>query len=138
MISLDPGRVDICNNLAWLLALDPRADKSRGAEAIALSRKVLEKEPNSTAAWNTLSLALLRSGDLRASQSAIEKTMTLHEADASDFVVQALIQATAGDKAAARAALKRAATHKAGDDPDLVRLSAEARSLTEDAAKPSR
>jgi serine/threonine protein kinase len=117
------------NNLAWHIALHFRDEPDRVAEAVALARRSVEEQPRNAAFWNTLALALFRSGDLPAAEEAIRQSMAHHVPDASDFAVHALIQAGLGDHAAARAALKRAAAFSAGGD--LQRLLNEARTALE-------
>jgi Flp pilus assembly protein TadD len=60
--ALDPGSVAARNNLAWLRATHPVAAYRDGAEALALAREVVRRDPQSPDALDLLAAALAENG----------------------------------------------------------------------------
>jgi serine/threonine protein kinase/Flp pilus assembly protein TadD len=118
------------NNLAWELVKRPPADPGVAARAVRLARKATETGPGDFAAWNTLALALGRSGDTDGARAALEKAVALHSPDVSDWLVLALLRAQTGDGAGASQALEHADALAASPVvPDLEGLRQEARRM---------
>lgn len=87
---------------AYYTDVEPRPD-----EAVAWARKDLELRQDH-AAWTTLAWALLAKGEIASAQAAIARATASGAEDAGMWFRAGLIEKAAGNRAAARAALKRA------------------------------
>jgi tetratricopeptide (TPR) repeat protein len=91
------------NSLAWLFALAPGRKPEQIREAVTLSERAVELDPENGNIWNTLALARYRAGDWSGASSAIERSMRQRNGgDANDWVILALIRWRQGDQLAAR------------------------------------
>jgi len=77
-LALSPSLHGICNNLAWLLVEDQRAEEAKNfaLQATAFS-------PNNGKYWNTLARALEDLGDTEAAEAAKTKSRELLQSDPS-------------------------------------------------------
>ena len=91
----------------------------RPAEALALAQRELDARHN-IAAHDTYALALLRNGRFAEAGRSMEQAMALGTKDADLHLHAGLIQAAAGQPAAARSSLTRALDLNPSVDPTLV------------------
>lgn len=63
------------NNLAWLMATDPRSTPAEKAEALAMARRAVAIDPSARHNQGTLAVALLVNGDLAQGRPLAEKTI---------------------------------------------------------------
>jgi serine/threonine protein kinase/predicted Zn-dependent protease len=65
------------NSLAWSLATCSVPHLRNPAQAVEVARKAVETAPREAAPWNTLGVALYRTGDWKAAIQALEKSEAL-------------------------------------------------------------
>jgi serine/threonine protein kinase/tetratricopeptide (TPR) repeat protein len=120
------------NDCAWSLAtnVDPKLrDPRRAAE---LAQIVVKKGPNVAAFWNTLGVALYRTGDWNASLAALSKSMEQTGPNSADGFFVAMAHWQRGEKENARkwyTAASRWAAKYAPTDQEQARFRAEAAAL---------
>jgi tetratricopeptide (TPR) repeat protein len=68
---------DVCNDLAWFLAISPDPASGASVRAVRLAETAVELLPGHQAYWNTLGLALYRRGNWNASAIALKKSIEL-------------------------------------------------------------
>jgi serine/threonine protein kinase/Tfp pilus assembly protein PilF len=101
--------VEARNNLAWFLATCPDKRFRNPAQALTLARGVVEQAPEVGLAWNTLGVALYRTGNWKAAIAALEKSMELRKGgDGLDWFVVAMAHWQLGEKDEAFAWYNRA------------------------------
>jgi tetratricopeptide (TPR) repeat protein len=94
---------EFANNLAWKLATRPEIDLRSPSVAVELARKSVELAPKQGSYWNTLGAAVYRTGDWKAADAALRKSMELRDGgDSFDWFFLAMAQRQAGDKDEAR------------------------------------
>lgn len=104
----DPENGNGLNDLAWMVASDPKSSADGLKDAVDAARKAVALTPKGAAMWNTLGLALLRVGDEKGAEEAINKSMEYHRADGADWLILAMIHVARGEKAKARTRLDEA------------------------------
>jgi tetratricopeptide (TPR) repeat protein len=98
-----PDTPDGRNYLAWQLAARPDPRFSDYKRALELTKKAVEKAPDSGYIWNTLGLAQYRNGNWREAVAALEKSMQLGEGgDSFDRFLLAMAHWQLGNKDQAR------------------------------------
>jgi tetratricopeptide (TPR) repeat protein len=127
------ARVELCNNLAWLLANGPDRDSRDPARAVALALTAVEAEPGSATYWNTLGVSHYRAGDSRAAIDALGRAVALGSRGTGfDHLFLAMAHASLGNDAPARDWLRRAETwinSQQSDHFELRQLREEAEDL---------
>ena len=80
-LAIAPNYAPAMNNLAWALAVDPKATPEEAAEALAWARKAIEVSGGAPTAaqLNTLERAQLAGGDLLAAMDAARQAEALAE-----------------------------------------------------------
>jgi serine/threonine protein kinase/tetratricopeptide (TPR) repeat protein len=73
----DGERALVSNGIAWQLATHPLPRLRNPVRAVALAREAVEKAPQEGTIWNTLGVALHRTGDWEAAIVALEKAEAL-------------------------------------------------------------
>lgn len=102
-------RADACNNLAWLLALDPTMPTHDLGRACELAATAVVMAPNNAGHWNTLALAHARTRDWDATIAALDHARRLgNRPSPFDLYILAIARAHLGDHEGARAAVDRA------------------------------
>ncbi len=132
--SLAGRRASSLNDLAWLLASDlpaPLRDPIRAAELAAEAARIAPGDP---ACWNTLGVALYRSGDHRESLEALVRSVELGPpgGTAFDHYFLAMASYRGGDLESARAWVAQGdswAARQGGTHPALAAFRAEALDL---------
>jgi WD40 repeat protein/tetratricopeptide (TPR) repeat protein len=76
-VRLNPQSASECNYLAWLLASCPKPELRDPKRAVELARRATELAPENLAYWNTLGVALYRTGDWSGTIAALEKSQEL-------------------------------------------------------------
>jgi WD40 repeat protein len=103
LVAKSPEDAMVANNLAWLLVTGPDPAVPDALEAVELARKAIKQDPQNGTYWNTLAVAHYRSGDLRASLEAFDKSLELRlGGDALDWFFLAMIHARQNHKGQAR------------------------------------
>jgi tetratricopeptide (TPR) repeat protein len=119
------------NNLAWLLATCPAPDCRNPAEAVALARRTVERVQHGGDYWNTLGVALYRTGDAAGAVRALVKSHELFGERELAFngYFLALAHARLGNREEARRWYERSVRwqeeHRPADE-ELCRFRAEA------------
>ncbi|MEX0714023.1 MAG: protein kinase [Pirellulales bacterium] len=128
--SADP---DLQNELAWLLATCPAAQRRQPAEAIRLAEAAIGANPGQALYWSTLAVAQYRHGDYAAAiRSAGRSTELSPAGEGLTALVGAMAHAQLGEIDAARDWLRRGIEWIAANNPDnleLARFRAEAEEL---------
>jgi serine/threonine protein kinase/WD40 repeat protein/tetratricopeptide (TPR) repeat protein len=104
-----PGVAQLCNNLAWRLAIGP--EKARDApRALSLARKAVELAPGNWMYENTLGMVYYRRGSYAEAVETLERSLRASndEAAAFDLFLLAMCHARRGDRAQAGACYDRA------------------------------
>jgi serine/threonine protein kinase/tetratricopeptide (TPR) repeat protein len=127
----DPG---VLNNIVWSLARARGTRLQVGPQAVALARKAVELEPESSIFLNTLGVALYRAGDWKAAIEALEKAEALapDKELAYDGLFLAMAHWQLGHADEARTWYDRSVAWMEQRDPkneELVRFRAEAAAL---------
>jgi uncharacterized protein HemY len=116
--------------LAWLRATAPDREVRDSAQAVTLARQCTHLAPDYRNCWNTLGVALYRSGKWRDSLKALAMSMELPGGgDAYDLFFAAMAYWQLGEKGKARQGYSEATAwmdeHKP-EDEELKRFRAEA------------
>jgi serine/threonine protein kinase len=131
-LAIEPGHLEALNGLAWHLSNDPRRVDYAPERALALADRAVAAAPDNAGLWNTLAMARFRAGQWGLAKTAIEKAMQLHEPDASDWLILAMIDHRQGYPDEARRAFQRARSAMASEkttDPGLRAVAVEAARL---------
>jgi eukaryotic-like serine/threonine-protein kinase len=91
------------NNFAWLLATYPDAKIQEPAQSVKLARMAVGLESKAGIYWNTLGVALYRTGDLRGAIEALRKSNELDAKSTLGFNAYFLAMAHSRQGEAARA-----------------------------------
>jgi Flp pilus assembly protein TadD len=78
--SVMPDDPRALNNLAWMLATDPRSTPAIRAEAVSRARRAVALDPSSHRFQGTLAVALLASGDVAQGRPQAEKAIAMAHA----------------------------------------------------------
>jgi serine/threonine protein kinase/tetratricopeptide (TPR) repeat protein len=124
----------VCNDVAWFLATSPDPHFRDSIRAVPLARKAVAREPEEGNNWNTLGVALYRTGAWDEAIEALTKSTELTRGDyppASDWLFLAMAHWQKGDRAVARAWYDKAVAWLDRNRPDeeLTRFRAEAEAL---------
>jgi serine/threonine protein kinase len=96
------------NEIAWYLATCPDREVVDAAEAVALARQALAREPEAGEIWNTLGIASYRAGDWRGAIDGLRRSMALRSGgDSYDWFFLAMAYWQLGDHQRARAWYKK-------------------------------
>ena len=124
------------NQFAWSLATCPVLQLRDAAQAVELARKAVEmstRKGDLSQRWNTLGVALYRTGHWKAAIAALEKSMGLDSGGESfNGFFLAMARWQLGQRDEARACYDKAVTwmeKKKDKDPELVGFRAEAAAL---------
>ena len=79
MFGLTPKNADACNDLAWLLATCSDIKLRNPGRAVELAKKAVALAPKGGFYWKALGVAHFRTGDWKASITALEKSMALNK-----------------------------------------------------------
>jgi serine/threonine protein kinase/Flp pilus assembly protein TadD len=111
-IRLQPDSSGSHVNLAWLLAncADPKVRDAK--HAVALAEKAAQLDPHNGNAWNTLGIALYRTGEFAEAITALERSLRegKGQSDAYDLFFLAMCQHRLGEATKAKDCRKRATT----------------------------
>jgi serine/threonine protein kinase len=132
MVREDLDDDQVCNNLAWFLATWPDPQLRDPARAVALARKAVARVPRFAAGWNTLGVALYRTGAWDEAIKALTRSMELTGGDSPpDWLFLAMAHWQKGDRAEARSWHDKAVAWLGRNRPDeeLTRFRAEAEAL---------
>jgi tetratricopeptide (TPR) repeat protein len=104
------------NDLAWFLVTCPDPQFHDAAEAIALAKRALQREPKAGYLWNTLGVAHYRAGDFPAAVEALQKSLDLRRDKSADYFSEdyfflAMAYWQLGRKAEARQSYDKAVAH---------------------------
>jgi tetratricopeptide (TPR) repeat protein len=92
--------LDLCNDLAWLLANGPDLASRDPVRAVALASKAVETEPGCATYWNTLGVAHYRAGECQAALAALGRAVELGSGGTGfDHLFLAMAHARRGDHA---------------------------------------
>lgn len=122
----------VANELAWKLVIAEDPAHRDGARALALAEDVVALRPADDSYQNTLGVALLRAGQWKAAQRALEQAVLLAGGDALDFYALAIVMARRGRMEDAVRYRRRAedwCRQNVSRDPGLAVLRQEAESL---------
>jgi predicted Zn-dependent protease len=126
----NPG---LCNEVAWSLATNPDPQRREPDRAVVLARKATDQAPKVAAGWNTLGVALYRTGAWAEAIKALTRSMELTRGDSPhDWLFLAMAHWQKGDRAEARVWYDKAVAwidRKRPDDEELTRFRAEADAL---------
>jgi eukaryotic-like serine/threonine-protein kinase len=127
------ARVEQIRKTAWFLATAPNPKIRDPDRALALAKKAVELGPEQGLCWNTLGVALYRTGAWKDAGAALEKSMELRKGgDSLDWFFLALTHGRLGDNEAARSWFERAVQWMEKNQPsneELGRLRMEAATL---------
>jgi serine/threonine protein kinase/WD40 repeat protein/Tfp pilus assembly protein PilF len=137
-VHTDPGHAMASNSLAWLLMTGPKELRDPNA-ALPLARKAVELEPKQPRYYNTLGIALYRTGAFKEAIPVLEKSLEMGKgtADAFDLFFLAMCHQRLGEARKAKDCYDRAlkwlevqrAKLSAAWAAELTEFQAEARSL---------
>jgi serine/threonine protein kinase len=121
------------NNLAWRLVDCPDTSLRDPARALSLVRQAVAIAPREGGFWNTLGVALYRSGDFPAAKDAFERSMELSGGgDGHDWFFLAMTCWRLAEKSQARSWYDKAVAwlnQKPAKEEDVLRYQAEAASM---------
>jgi tetratricopeptide (TPR) repeat protein len=124
---------NVCNDLAWLLAISPDAASSAASRAVRLAETAVELLPSHQTYWNTLGLALYRRGNWNTSAIALKKSIELGSGGSGfDHFILAMAYRRLGQTQLALASYHRACRWLQEHNPghaELLRLQSEAANL---------
>ncbi len=108
-ISQKPNSANTCNNLAWLLTTGPPAIRD-GQQAETLARRAVELAPDEATYFNTLGVALYRTGNYPEAITALEKSLAHNDPfnQPYDLLFLAMCHSRLGDSAKAHESQERA------------------------------
>jgi tetratricopeptide (TPR) repeat protein len=122
--------VDRLQKTAWFLATAANPQNRDGQRAVELARRTVQLAPAQGNGWNTLGIALYRTGTWQDSRDAFQKSMALRQGgDSLDWFFLAAAQERLGEKQAAHKWFDEAAQWMEKNQPDndeLRRFRAEA------------
>ena len=102
-LTLAPDDPALNNDLAWLLANNPKAGDRDPKRAVRLAARAVELAPGLGGTWNTFGVARYRAGDWKAAIEALTKSMELgNGGDGTDWFFLAMAHWQLGDKPQAR------------------------------------
>jgi serine/threonine protein kinase/Flp pilus assembly protein TadD len=141
LVQQKPDDAAELNVIAWWLATWPVPAILDAGRAVELARKTVAREPKNAAYWNTLGVALYRSGDWDQAAEALGRSRELLGKDEPrNAFFLAMARWRHGDRDKARALLKRAVA-AAGErglrDDELRRIHAEAAALIDPKPPPT-
>jgi tetratricopeptide (TPR) repeat protein len=94
---------EIANDLAWYLVDCPALALREPAQAVRLARQAIARGPEMGEYWNTLGVALYRTGEFEPALNALNRSMELRSGgDAADFFFLAMAQERLGGRKQAR------------------------------------
>jgi tetratricopeptide (TPR) repeat protein len=102
------------NNLAWFLVTCPDPQFHDPAEAIALAKRALQREPKAGYLWNTLGVAHYRAADFPAALEALQKSLDLQPDNSGNYFFLAMAHWQLGRKAEARQWYEKGVAHMEG------------------------
>ncbi|MEX2121560.1 MAG: protein kinase [Pirellulales bacterium] len=118
-----PGRSDVQDELAWLLATCPEAQRRQPAEAIRLAEGAIAANPGQSHYWSTLAVAQYRRGDYAAAIRSVGRSTELSPAgEGLAALVRAMAHARLGEIDAARDWLRRGTEWILANNPDNLEL----------------
>jgi predicted Zn-dependent protease len=125
--------LQVANSVAWYLATDPDPDVRRPARAVELVQVAVKKAPNVAAVWNTLGVALYRTGRWDEAIEALAHSARLTQGGTPhDWLFLAMAHWQKGDRAEGRAWYEKVLVwldRNRPDDEELTRFRAEADAL---------
>jgi tetratricopeptide (TPR) repeat protein len=131
-ITLKPNVVTYQNNLAWTLVTCPEKELRNLRRGLELAKRAVEFAKERASCWNTLGVALYRTGDWNGAIAALEKSIALQGFSGYDGFFLAMARAPLGQPDNARNEYDRALRWmkkvKSKDD-ELRRFRAEAAEL---------
>jgi serine/threonine protein kinase/Tfp pilus assembly protein PilF len=139
-VALEPKATEVLNNLAWLLVTCPEKRLRDPSRALKLARIAVETAENSAPCWNTLGVALYRTGDWNGAITALEKSTALQGYSGFDGFFRAMARRRLGQCDSAQGEYERAVRWmqqvKTADE-ELSRIHAEATEVVQnkDAAR---
>jgi predicted Zn-dependent protease len=123
----------VCNNVAWFLATSPDPQFRDPARAVELARRALKQAPTRGGYWNTLGVALYRTGAWDEAIRALTRSMELTRGDSpSDWLFLAMAHWHTRDRVKAQAWYDQAVAwldRKRPNAEELTRFRAEADAL---------
>lgn len=129
-IQLDPSDALALNTLAWFLAICPDQRLRDPERAVEVAKRAIARASEEGSLWNTLGVALYRTGEFEESRKALVKSMELRSGgDPWDWFFLAMATDRLGHRDEARRRYERGALwlrEREPKDPDLERLRAEA------------
>ncbi len=132
-LTLAPDDPALNNDLAWLLANDPKAGDRDPKRAVRLAARAVELAPGVEAFWNTFGVARYRAGNWKAAIEALTKSMELGKEGAGlDWLFLAMAHWQLGDKTQARSWYDKAVPWLEKNQPkneELIRYRDEAGAL---------
>ena len=135
-LALTPESPEANNNFAWCLATCPSGAHRDAARAVALARRAVELAPEQGGSWNTLGVALYRTGDDRSAVGALDKSMSLRRGgDPFDWLFLAMAHRQLGNLPEARRWYEQSLKwleQKQSRSPELRRFRAEAQAVLSD------
>ncbi len=132
VLQQSPENPEALNDLAWLLASRPNSPVHAPARAVELAEKAVQKAPDVASYWNTLGMARYRMERWDDAKAALEKSMQLHEPDATDWLILAMIDHKRGKTAEAQRRYTQACSWMKGrniQEPDFLAMRDEASKL---------
>jgi WD40 repeat protein/serine/threonine protein kinase len=127
-----PGRADLCNQLAWFLVTCPDAAFWNADEAVRLAEQALRTDPDKFGIWNTLAVAHYRAGDHQKALDTIPRSVMQLGVTAFDMFFSAMAHERLGHSEQARKDYELAVNwmkqHRPTDQ-ELIQFREEARSL---------
>jgi tetratricopeptide (TPR) repeat protein len=129
---LDPENVNALNNLAWALASVPSDPWFDPAQALALARKAVARQPHDWRLLNTLGVAAFRARDWQTAAKVLQESLILTGGAAHDSFFLAMTFWRLGNKKKARELYDQAVAwtdKNKPHDPELRQFRAEAEEL---------
>jgi serine/threonine protein kinase/tetratricopeptide (TPR) repeat protein len=129
----DDAGGEFANWLAWILVDCPDTSIRDAAKALGLAKKAVDVAPEISAYWNTLGVALYRTGDFQAAKDALTRSMKLHAGgNGYDWFFMAMVSWRLSEKLQARTWYDKAIAwfdQQPAKEEDILRHKAEAESL---------
>jgi serine/threonine protein kinase/Flp pilus assembly protein TadD len=133
-IAQGPDPADAQNTLAWMLATCPDAERRDAKRAVAIARNVIVSVPERGMYWNTMGVALYRTGDWQGAINALDRSVALQGFNSRDGLFLAMARWQSGERAEARRTFGEAVRsmgRNESEDDELCRFRAEAAALLE-------
>lgn len=128
--SFAPRQALAANNLAWLLLTWPDPARWDPPTALTLARDAVRLAPEEGNYWNTLGVALFRTGASDEASEALQRSCRLRDGgDSVDWFFQAMIAHAAGQSERARTLYDQSVAWRLRQrprDPELWQIHAEA------------